>query len=134
MVQIEGKYQHERSENLDGFFKAVGVPYVARVMMRMTSPLLEVLRDAGKWVVRSTTMVRTQEMSFVPGVEYDEVMPSGDVLKNTAQVEDDCISIVSLLPNGKKTTREYKFSDESVEVTLTDEESGQVAKRYFRRV
>ncbi|XP_063231733.1 sodium/calcium exchanger regulatory protein 1-like isoform X2 [Bacillus rossius redtenbacheri] len=109
MVQIEGKYQHERSENLDGFFKAVGVPYVARVMMRMTSPLLEVLRDAGKWVVRSTTM-------------------------NTAQVEDDCISIVSLLPNGKKTTREYKFSDESVEVTLTDEESGQVAKRYFRRV
>ncbi|PSN56475.1 Fatty acid-binding protein [Blattella germanica] len=134
MAQIIGKYQLERNENLDAYFKAVGVPFMARKMMAMATPIVEIAEQDGTWSIKTSTMVRTNELKFKPGEQYDEVMPSGDVLKNTTTIEDDKVITVSTVPDGSQTTRTYTFSENEMLLTLVHEKSGETAKRYFKRL
>ncbi|KAK7790080.1 hypothetical protein R5R35_013001 [Gryllus longicercus] len=134
MVQIEGKYQHEKNENLDAYFRAVGVPYIGRKMMQMSSPLLEVNCEDGKWTFKTITMLRTHEVSFILGEEYNEVMPSGDALKCKTIKDGDSLVTETETPSGSKVTRTYTFSEDGVLLTMVHEESGEIAKRHFKRM
>lgn len=134
MAPKEGKYQHERNENLDDYFKAIGVPYIPRKMMLTSRPTLEVKQEGDKWTIKTISLLRTMELTFTLGEEFTESMPSGVTLKNTARIEDDSIVISSTGPNGEKTERKYEFKDDEVILTMTHEQSGQIAKRYFKKI
>ncbi|XP_012138901.1 fatty acid-binding protein isoform X2 [Megachile rotundata] len=134
MSSIVGTYQHERNENLDEYFKAVGVPYIARKMMSMTSPRLEISNDGDKWTIRTISMIRTVEIVFTPGEEYEEHMPSGVTLKNVTTMEGDSIVTHSVGPDNTKVVRKYDVTEDGLVLTMTHEKSGQVAKRYFKRI
>ncbi|KAJ4439231.1 hypothetical protein ANN_07351 [Periplaneta americana] len=73
MAQLIGKYQLERNENLDGYFKALddGCYHAS---------CGDLLNDH-IWTIKTSTMIRTTELHIKAGEEYEEVMPSGDVLK-----------------------------------------------------
>nr|CAD7403728.1 unnamed protein product [Timema cristinae] len=132
---IIGKYKHERNENLDEYYSALGVPYIARKMMVMSSPVLDISQEGEKWSIKSSTLLRTVESLFVPNEPYEETLPSGDILKSTSTLADNKIVTSSEVPNGSRTTRSYEFSEGGcVLQTLSHDESGQVAKRYFTRV
>lgn len=51
--------------------------------MAMTSPRLEIQKndEEDKWTIRTITMMRTTELVFKIGEEFEEAMPSGVVLK-----------------------------------------------------
>ena len=51
--------------------------------MAMTSPRLEIQKsdEDDKWTIRTITMLRTVELIFKMGEEFEETMPSGVVLK-----------------------------------------------------
>jgi len=136
MASLVGNYQHVKNENLDEYFKAVGVPYIPRKMMSMTSPRLEILKsEDDKWTIRTITMMRTIELTFKIGEEFEETMPAGVTLKNVASLEEDgSIIIKSEGPNNTKVTRKYELQDDQIILTMTHEESGQVAKRYFKKI
>nr|CAD7205106.1 unnamed protein product [Timema douglasi] len=148
----------------------LGVPYIARKMMVMSSPVLDVSQEGDKWSIKSSTLLRTVESLFVPNEPYEETLPSGDILKSTSTLADNKIVTSSEVPNGSRTTRSYEFSEggcvlssaSSVhcrscslfltvvqgaalavdstadggenQQTLSHDESGKVAKRYFTRV
>lgn len=98
MVLIEGKYAHEKSENLDEYFKAngkgftyftrhesqvfwyLGVPYIPRKMMCASNPTVEISKSGDTWTITTSTMFRTIAYTFKLGEEYEERMP-GAVLK-----------------------------------------------------
>nr|CAD7267771.1 unnamed protein product [Timema shepardi] len=130
-----------------------GVPYIARKMMVMSSPVLDVSQEGDKWSIKSSTLLRTVESLFVPNEPYEETLPSGDILKSTSTLADNKIVTSSEVPNGSRTTRSYEFSEGGCvlfvspprvfteskrnvlfQQTLSHDESGQVAKRYFTRV
>lgn len=134
MASIVGSYQHERNENLDEYFKAVGVPYIPRKMMCMTSPRLEILNDDDKWTLRTISMIRTTEVTFSLGEEYEEHMPAGVTLKNVTTMEGDSLVTVSVGPDDNKVIRKYEITEDGVLLTMTHESSGQVGKRYFKRL
>ncbi|XP_069704934.1 fatty acid-binding protein-like [Periplaneta americana] len=134
MAQLIGKYQLERNENLDGYFKALGVPFVARKMMAATTPVVEISLNDHIWTIKTSTMIRTTELHIKAGEEYEEVMPSGDVLKSVLSVEDDRLVAVSKVPDGSQTTRTYSIIDAGMLLTLVHEKSGETAKRYFKRL
>lgn len=58
-----------------------GVPYIPRKMMSMSSPRLEISNDGDKWTIRTISMIRTIELIFMLGEEYEEHMPAGVTLK-----------------------------------------------------
>ncbi|XP_043482374.1 sodium/calcium exchanger regulatory protein 1-like [Leptopilina heterotoma] len=136
MAPKEGKYQNERNENLDEYFKAVGVPYLLRKMILTSRPTLEVIKqdEDNKWTIKTISLLRTAELSFTLGEEFIENMPTGLTIKNVAKIEDDSIVISSLGPNGEKTERKYEFKEDEVIFSMTHEQSGQVAKRYFKKI
>ncbi|KAK2576255.1 hypothetical protein KPH14_005621 [Odynerus spinipes] len=134
MAPIVGTYQHERNENLDEYFKALGVPYIARKMMGLSSPRLEILNEGEKWTIRTVSMMRTLETTFVLGEEYEETMPSGETLKNVTTMDDDSLVTVSYRPDNSKIVRKYDFNDDSVILTMSYEKSDAVAKRYYKRL
>lgn len=134
MVQITGKYQLEKNENLDGYFKAVGVPYMARKMMATSTPVVEISCKDDTWTIKTSTLIRTTELKFKAGEEYVEAMPSGVILKNTTMLEEDKLITISRMPDGGQTSRSYSFFDSGMLLTLTHESSGQTAKRHFKRL
>lgn len=134
MTQLIGKYQLERNENLDGFFKAIGVPFMARKLMAATTPVVDITLKDDTWTISTSTLIRTNELQFKAGEEYDEVMPSGDVLKNVTTVEDDRLVTVSKVADGSQTTRTYSVIDSGMLLILTHDKSGETAKRYFKKL
>ncbi|XP_066594552.1 fatty acid-binding protein-like isoform X2 [Prorops nasuta] len=134
MAPIVGKYQHERNENLNEYFRALGVPYVARLMMGMSHPTLEISNENDKWTIRNITALRTMESTFTLGEEYKETMPSGVVFTSVTTIDGNNLITISTTEDNKKITRKFEFTDENVVLTMTDEKSGQVAKRFYKRI
>ncbi|XP_006610492.1 sodium/calcium exchanger regulatory protein 1-like [Apis laboriosa] len=134
MTSIVGTYQHESNENLDEYFKAVGVPYIPRKLMCMSSPRLEISNDDDKWTIRTITMIRMAEVTFTLGEEYEEYMPTGVILKNITTLEGDNLVTVSVGPNNSKVLRKYEITKDGVVLIMTHEKSGQIGKRYFKRL
>ena len=54
---------------------------MARKMMSLSTPVLEITSSDETWCIKTSTMVRTTELKFKSGEEYEETMPSGDMLK-----------------------------------------------------
>ncbi|CAL7947096.1 unnamed protein product [Xylocopa violacea] len=134
MTSIVGTYQHERNENLEEYFKAVGVPFIPRKVMCMSSPQLEISNVDDKWTIRTGTMLRTVELTFTLGEEYEEHMPSGVILKNVTTMDEDGLVTISVGPGNNKVVRKYELTEDGLVLTMTHESSGQVAKRYFKRL
>ncbi|GJQ75604.1 hypothetical protein Trydic_g17684 [Trypoxylus dichotomus] len=135
MVEIVGKYQHEKNENLEEYFKAIGVPYIPRKMMINTSPSLDITVDEnGEWCITTSTLLRTIVIKFKLGVEYEEYMPGGVTIKSITTREGDNLKTVSISPNGSKVFRTYAFSENGCVLTLQHQETGIEAKRYFKRL
>lgn len=135
MVQITGKYTHTKSENLDNYFKAVGVPYIPRKMMCSTSPTIEILNnEEGQWTITTATMFRTTSYTFKLGEKYEESMPGNNVIQCVTQLQDDKLITNLVGPDGSETTRTYEFSDEGMTITYKHKASDVEAKRFYKRV
>ncbi|XP_045599849.1 fatty acid-binding protein [Procambarus clarkii] len=132
MEHLEGKYQHERSENFDEFLKAIGVPLIPRKLMLTSKPDVEVVRDGDRWTIRMLTLIKTIEYAFTPGeVVKSETM--GGLAENVFSVEGSCIRQTQKSAN-YTTEIVREFSQEGLAMTLTHVESGTVCHRYFKRI
>ncbi|XP_075969858.1 fatty acid-binding protein-like [Anticarsia gemmatalis] len=135
MPSIPGKYQHYKNENIDDYFAAVGVPYMGRKMMSMSSPLMEITVDGDMMFIKNTSLIRTIEHKFKLGEEYEEQMPNTVIKSVTTMVNDNELVTKSVIPETNANCgRHYLFSDDECVVTLTHEKANTPAKRYFRRV
>ncbi|XP_072944130.1 fatty acid-binding protein-like [Epargyreus clarus] len=135
MPSIPGKYQHYKNEDIDDYFIAVGVPFMGRKMMAMSSPLMEITLDGDNMTIKNSSLFRTVENKFQLGVEYEENMPNTTIKSVTKIVNDNEMVTESVIPeSGAKCGRHYLFSDDECVVTLTHEKAQTPGKRYFRRV
>jgi hypothetical protein len=50
-------------------------------MMAASTPVVEISYKDDTWTIKTSTIIRTTELKFKVGEEYDEVMPSGEILK-----------------------------------------------------
>ncbi|XP_028129904.1 fatty acid-binding protein homolog 6 [Diabrotica virgifera virgifera] len=133
MVQIEGIYINDRSENLDDYFLEVGVPFIPRKLLCSSKPTLEIKRENDEWTITVSTLLRTNITTFKLGAEYEEHMPGG-VLRNITTLENGKLITLSLGPGDVKSKREYEFTDEGCVITYSSEKTSKVAKRYFKRI
>ncbi|KAH9635324.1 hypothetical protein HF086_017890 [Spodoptera exigua] len=132
---IAGKYQHYKNENIDDYFSAVGVPYMGRKMMSMSSPMMEISVDGDQMTIKNVSLMRTVENKFKLGEEYIENMPNAKIRSVTTKVDDKKIETKSVVEDtGAACGRLYEFTDDECVITLTHEKAATPAKRYFRRV
>ncbi|CAG9817225.1 unnamed protein product [Phaedon cochleariae] len=133
MSRIEGKYTNYKNENLDEYFKGLGVPYVPRKMMCASHPSLEISKEENAFVVTVSSLMRTSVSKFKLGEDYEEEMPGG-TLKNITTLEGDNKMITkSVGPGEVKSTREYDFKDDECIITYTTDKTPAIAKRYYKK-
>jgi hypothetical protein len=50
-------------------------------MMAASTPVVEISCTDETWTIKTSTLIRTTVLNFKVGEEYEEVMPSGEILK-----------------------------------------------------
>ena len=82
MVQMEGCYEHEKSENFESYLTAMEVPMVPRKMMLSTNPTVEISKDGEEWTISFKVAIMSNTVKFQLGKEFTEKEPlSGDTNK-----------------------------------------------------
>ncbi|XP_066943690.1 fatty acid-binding protein-like [Macrobrachium rosenbergii] len=132
MVQFEGKFEHDRSENFDEFLKSIGVPLIPRKLMTSSNPVVEVAKEGDVWVIRMSTLIRTIEYKFTPG-EPIQTETMGGMAQNVFTFEGNVIKQTQ--KSDTYTTEVLReFSDDNLVMTIKHVESGITCHRYFKRV
>lgn len=135
MSSITGKYQHYKNEDLDEYFAAVGVPYLGRKMMAMSSPLMEIILEGEIMTIKSSSIMRTVSNTFKLGEEYEEKMPNAAIRCVTTKINDNEIETKSVISGSEGAIgRHYLFTDDECVVTMIHEKAKKPAKRYYRRL
>lgn len=81
MVQFVGKYNYESGENFDEFLKALGVGWILRNLAKTTKPTIEVSLDGDVYTVKTITTMKTTEIKFKLGEEFEETRMDGKTVK-----------------------------------------------------
>ncbi|KAG8225270.1 hypothetical protein J437_LFUL006503 [Ladona fulva] len=120
-----GNFQLERSENLDEYYRVIGVPYFVRLMLCSSKPSLNISKDGDTWSLKTSTLFRTSELRFKLGETYMDKMPSGVELENVTEINRNSMITKSKVPNGQEFERVYDFSEMEMimETTLSKEKS-----------
>jgi len=134
---IIGIYKLDKNENLDAFYIAAGVPWIARKMMLVTSPTVYVSQEKNDdeedlYLFRTVSFTRTIDLSFKLNEPFEDTLPSGDVFETVAKMEGDNKFILESSKEDTSFIREYEFSEEGLVMTMKHP-TGVEAKRYFKR-
>ncbi|XP_061533890.1 cellular retinoic acid-binding protein 1 [Phyllopteryx taeniolatus] len=91
MANFSGIWKMKRSENFDELLKALGVNAMLRkvAVAAASNPHVEIRQDGEQFYIKTSTSVRTTEISFHIGKEFDEETVDGRKCKSLATWESD---------------------------------------------
>ncbi|XP_077423345.1 cellular retinoic acid-binding protein 1a [Vanacampus margaritifer] len=91
MANFSGTWKMKRSENFDELLKALGVNAMLRkvAVAAASNPHVEIRQDGEQFYIKTSTSVRTTEINFHVGEEFDEETVDGRKCKSLATWESD---------------------------------------------
>ena len=132
IMSIEGKYTLETSENFDEFMKALGVGLVMRKLGATSKPTVELIKNNDEWTLKTSTAMKTTEVKFKMGEEFDETTYDGRECKTKFTTEDgNKLVQVQNATKGKSAKYVREFTD--AEMIMTCECDGVTSKRIYKR-
>nr|WPK49598.1 FABP2 [Pseudechiniscus sp.]WPK49608.1 FABP3 [Pseudechiniscus sp.] len=119
---IVGTYKLESSDNFDEYMKAIGVGLVTRKLGASATPVVTITKEGdGKYRLKTETAMKTSEIAFRIGEQFDEETLDGRQVKTVVtqpvpnklvqvQRKDDFESTITrdFTPQGLTTTLVYK--------------------------
>ena len=135
MAEYVGKYQRTRVEKFDEFLKELDVNYILRKAAYAANPEFEVFLDGNDIKFKTSTMLKSIELTFTIGKEFEEKTFDGRKVRGIVTMEDNkFISIQNNVKEGgisTKIVREFKDDEmiQSSSVIGSDTVCMQVFKR-----
>ncbi|XP_037514090.1 sodium/calcium exchanger regulatory protein 1 [Rhipicephalus sanguineus] len=83
-----GKWKLSESENFDEFLKALGVGLAWRKLGQTSKPTVEIKVEGDDWSIKTHTILKTSELKFTLGKEFDEDRMDGSKVKSKVTLED----------------------------------------------
>merc|ERR1712098_896354 len=77
MVEMKGTYERSAAENYEAFLDALGVGMILKKAATATTPVMTVSEEGGQWTIKTSTMLKSMELKFKLGEEFDEKTPDG---------------------------------------------------------
>ena len=77
MAACTGKFKLTQSENFEEFMKVLGVGLVTRKLGNKSSPTVTITEEAGEFTFKQESLVKTSEIKFKIGQEFDEQTADG---------------------------------------------------------
>nr|WBV73483.1 allergen [Blomia tropicalis] len=131
MVQLNGSYKLDKSDNFDAFLKELGLNFVTRNLAKTASPTVEVSVDGDNYTIKSTSTFKNTEVKFKIGEEFEEDRADGKKVSTTVNKESDT-KLVQVQKGEKEVTIVREFSDEGLTVTATV--NGVSSVRFYKRL
>merc|ERR1711970_1626087 len=87
MVQITGNYTQISNEGYEDFLKALGVSFLLRKAALASTPVMTIAEEGGNWTMITKTSMKSIELKFRLGEEFEEDTTDGRHCKTTVTLE-----------------------------------------------
>merc|ERR1712170_223037 len=132
MVQITGSYTQTSAENYEELLKALNVGFMLRKAALASTPTMTITNDGGNWTMCTKTTMKSIDLKFRLGEEFDEETTDGRKCKTTVTMEGNkLITNQKATGGGKDALAVREFSDDGVVMTITVD--GVSCKQVFKR-
>merc|ERR1711909_135857 len=121
MVQVTGTYTQTSRENYEEFLKALDVGFILRKAALASTPVMSITETDGNWTMITKTTVKSIELKFRLGEEFEEDTTDGRHCKTTVTLEGDTMttSQKDTKAGGKDVTAVRVFNDEGLVLTTS---------------
>merc|ERR1712018_107479 len=135
MVEYTGTYDRTEVEGYDEFLTGLGVNFLMRKAATASTPVLTVSKEGDVYTFKTSTLIKSMELKFEVGKEFDETTPDGrDVTAIVTQEGDKFISVRTAKKEGQKSTKVTReFFDDRVEQVMEITGTDIVCKQVFTR-
>jgi fatty acid-binding protein 3 len=117
MTDFTGKYKLTSSENFDEFLKELGVNFVMRNLAKTSTPTVEITKDGDQYSMKTITAIKTSEIKFELGKEFEEDRMDGKKVKTVVNVDGNKLIQTQFGDKEVKIVRE--FNDKELKVVCT---------------
>merc|ERR1711872_653083 len=134
MVQITGSYTQTSAEKYEDLLKALNVGFMLRKAAMASTPTMTITNDGGNWTMCTKTTMKSVELKFKLGEEFDEETTDGRKCKTTVTMEGDnkLITKQKAVKSGEKDALAVReFTDDGLTLTITVDNV--VSKQVFKR-
>merc|ERR1712136_442019 len=117
----KGKYERTSADNYDELLKALDVNFLLRKAATASTPVMEVSEEGGVWTIKTSTTLKSMELKFKIGEEFEETTPDGrEVTAKVVQDGNKLICEQKAKKAGQKSTKSIReFTDEECIYTMT---------------
>lgn len=119
MVQIEGLYHLEKSENFEEFMKALGVGMVMRKLANNAKPSVEFKKNGDNWIFNTISAVKTTEVKFKLNEPFDDTSLDGRECTTTFTLDGNKLTMLQKGKKGTDCTYIREFTDSGLIMTGT---------------
>lgn len=132
MEALAGSWTLDKSENYDGFLKAVGMGGMKRgIVVKLAASLTITALAGGKYKIVTVNGPKTKERDVTLGEEFEDEGPDGGKSKGAWNVEGGKMVGKFLTPKGKTLTITREIVNGNLQQTM--DLDGVVAKRTFKK-
>merc|ERR1712029_137347 len=89
MVQMTGTYTRVSEEGYEDFLKVLNVGFMLRKAALASTPVMTITEAGGNWTMVTKTTMKSIELKFRLGEEFDETTTDGRTVKTTVVKEGD---------------------------------------------
>merc|ERR1711962_1146822 len=137
MDAFKGKYERTSADNYEEMLKILDVNFLLRKAATVSTPVMEITEDGGVWTITTSTTLKTMELKFKLGEEFDETTPDGRDVTAVVNLEGGkIVTVQKAKKEGQKSTksvREMNGADEMI-YTMTIDGSDLVCVQKFKRI
>merc|ERR1712233_235587 len=105
MDAFKGSYTRTSAENYEDMLKVLDVNFLLRKAATVSTPVMEVTEEGGVWNIKTSTTLKTMELTFKLGVEFEETTADGREVTSVCNFEGGkLITIQKAKKEGVKST------------------------------
>merc|ERR1712154_369788 len=92
MVQITGSYTQTSNEGYEEFLKKLNVGFILRKAAMASTPVMTIAEEGGNWTMITKTTVKSIELRFRLGEEFEEDTTDGRHCKTVVTLEGNTMT------------------------------------------
>jgi len=134
MAKLLGKFKLTSSEKFEEILTALDVNMVSRKLAVAQTPVVEVTLAGDTYTIKQTTTVKTVEIKFKLGEEFEETTADGRTVKSTVTLDGSTLKQKQIGNKEKKEkdmTCDREFTDN--DMTMICKVDDIVCKRVYKR-
>jgi len=134
---MKGKWERVSAEKYEEFLKALDVNFLLRKAATVSTPVMDITEDAGTWTIKTSTTLKTMELKFKIGEEFEESTPDGREVTALVTHEGNKLTTVQKAKkDGQKSTKSVReFNGDELVYTMTvDGVDDLVCVQTFKRI